>query len=72
MTTPREYVAAILRAVFHTSEDEAHNIMMTAHINGFCVVEVYTREVAETKSTEATDLANEEGYPLNFATEQEY
>ena len=66
MTTPREYVIAILRTVFRTSEDEAYNIMPTAHKYGVCVVAVYTREVAETKATEATELANEEDYPLIF------
>ena len=69
--TPREFVVAVLRAVFRTSEDEAYNIMMTAHQKGLCVVAVYTREVAETKATEATDLARNEDYPLTFSTEPE-
>jgi len=69
--TPREFVVAVLRAVFRTSEDEAYNIMMTAHQKGLCVVAVYTREVAETKATEATDLARNEDYPLTFTTEPE-
>ena len=69
--TPREFVVAVLRAVFRTGEDEAYNIMMTAHQKGVCVVAVYTREVAETKATEATDLARNEGYPLAFTTEPE-
>ena len=69
--TPREFVVAVLRAVFRTSEDEAYNIMMTAHQKGLCVVAVYTREVAETKTTEATDLARNEDYPLTFTTEPE-
>jgi ATP-dependent Clp protease adaptor protein ClpS len=69
--TPREFVVAVLRAVFRTSEDEAYNIMITAHQKGVCVVAVYTREVAETKATEATELARNEGYPLMFTTEPE-
>lgn len=69
--TPREFVVAVLRAVFRTSDDQAYNIMMTAHQKGICVVAVYTREVAETKATEATDLARNEGYPLTFTTEPE-
>jgi len=44
---------------------------MTAHQKGVCVVAVYTREVAETKATEATDLAHNEGYPLTFTTAPE-
>jgi ATP-dependent Clp protease adaptor protein ClpS len=69
--TPREFVVAVLRAVFRTSEDQAFNVMMTAHQKGVCVVAVYTREVAETKATEATDLARNEDYPLTFTTEPE-
>lgn len=69
--TPREFVVALLRAIFRTGEDEAYNIMMTAHQKGVCVVAVYTREVAETKATEATEIARSEGYPLMFTTEPE-
>ena len=32
---------------------------------------VYTREVAESKADEATDLGRQEGYPLMFTTEPE-
>ena len=45
--------------------------MMTAHQKGLCVVAVYTREVAETKATEASALARDEDYPLTFTTEPE-
>lgn len=69
--TPREFVVAVLRAVFRTSDDEAYNIMMTAHQKGVCVVAVYTREVAETKATQATEAGQRAGYPLMFSTEPE-
>ena len=55
--TPREFVVTVLKAVFRMSEDEAYRVMMTAHRRGACVVAVYTRDVAETKATEATDAA---------------
>ena len=45
--------------------------MMTAHQKGLCVVAVYTREVAETRAMEATDLARNEDFPLTFTTEPE-
>jgi ATP-dependent Clp protease adaptor protein ClpS len=69
--TPREFVVRVLQAVFRTSEDEAHNIMITAHRKGVCVVAVYTRDIAETKATEATDLGKSAGFPLMFTTEPE-
>ena len=45
--------------------------MLTAHQRGCCVVAVYTREIAETKATQATDMGQREGYPLMFTTEPE-
>lgn len=69
--TPREFVVLVLKAEFRVTEDQAYRIMMTAHQRGACVVTVYTREVAETKATRATDLARSRGHPLQFTTEPE-
>jgi ATP-dependent Clp protease adaptor protein ClpS len=69
--TPRDFVVRVLKAEFHTSEDQAHRIMITAHTRGACVVAVFTREVAETKATRATEAGRNKGYPLLFTTEPE-
>jgi ATP-dependent Clp protease adaptor protein ClpS len=69
--TPREFVVQVLKAVFRTSDDEAYHIMITAHRKGSCVVAVYTRDIAETKASEANDLAKQAGFPLMFTTEPE-
>lgn len=69
--TPREFVILVLKAVFRMNEEEAHRVMMTAHQKGSCVVAVFTREVAETKAKEATDLGRRAGHPLFFSTEPE-
>ena len=69
--TPREFVVRVLKAEFRLSEDQAHKVMITAHRLGVCVVAVYTRDVAETKATRATDAGKAEGYPLMFTTEPE-
>jgi ATP-dependent Clp protease adaptor protein ClpS len=69
--TPREFVVRVLKAEFRMSEDQAHRVMITAHTKGVCVVAVYTREIAETKATRATDMARGQGYPLLFTTEPE-
>lgn len=69
--TPREFVVAVLKAVFRMNEDKAYQVMMTAHRRGVCVVAVYTRDVAETKATEATEAGRRAGYPLQFTTEPE-
>ena len=69
--TPREFVVAVLKAVFRMGEDHAYQVMMTAHRRGACVVAVYTRDVAETKATEGTEAGRRAGYPLLFTTEPE-
>jgi len=69
--TPREFVVAVLKAVFHMGEEKAYAVMLTAHRRGACVIAVFTRDVADTKAKEATDLGKSKGYPLYFTTEPE-
>ena len=69
--TPREFVVAVLKAVFHMGEEKAYAVMLTAHRRGACVIAVFARDVADTKAKEATDLGKSKGYPLYFTTEPE-
>ncbi len=69
--TPREFVVQVLKAVFRMGQDRADAVMMTAHRRGACVIAVYTRDVADTKAKEATELGKSKGYPLFFTTEPE-
>ncbi len=69
--TPREFVVLVLKAVFGMGPERAYGVMMTAHQKGSCVVAVYTKDVAETKATQATDAGREAGFPLLFTTEPE-
>lgn len=69
--TPREFVVMVLKAVFRMGPETAYRVMMTAHQRGTSVVAVYTRDVAESKATEATDLGRRAGHPLMFTTEPE-
>ncbi len=69
--TPREFVVLVLKAEFRMGQEQAQKVMMTAHQKGACVIAVYTRDIAESKATRATDLARQRGYPLMFTTEPE-
>ena len=69
--TPREFVVVVLKSVFRMGEERAYAVMLTAHRKGACVIAVYTKDVAETKASEAMELAKEKGYPLAFSTEPE-
>ncbi len=69
--TPRDFVVQVLKAEFRLNEQQARRVMITAHQRGVCVVGVFTMDVAESKATNATDLARKQGYPLLFTTEPE-
>src|SRR6202045_1882692 len=69
--TPREFVVTILKAEFRMNEDQAYRVMITAHRRGACVVAVFTKDVAESKATRATEAGRSQGYPLQFTTEPE-
>lgn len=69
--TPRDFVVSVLRLVFRLNSDQARRVMMLAHTRGLCVVAVYTRDVAETKAAQGTEMGKREGYPLTFSTEPE-
>jgi ATP-dependent Clp protease adaptor protein ClpS len=69
--TPRMFVVTVLKAEFRMNEDQAQRVMMTAHQRGVCVVAVYTKDIAESKATNATDAGRSKGYPLMFTTEPE-
>ena len=69
--TPREFVVQVLMAVFRMNDSQAYRVMMTAHQKGACVIAVFTKDVADTKAKEATELGKAKGYPLFFTTEPE-
>ena len=69
--TPREFVVTVLKAEFRMGADQAYRVMITAHRRGACVVAVYTKDIAETKATRATEAGRSKGYPLRFTTEPE-
>ena len=69
--TTMEFVIEVLKRFFHKTDTEAVHIMLTVHKSGAAVAGVYTRDVAETKSTQVMDHARENGMPLLLTTEPE-
>lgn len=69
--TPRAFVTMVLQAVFQMSEEAGNRVMLTAHQMGTAVVVVCAKDIAETKATEAIDLAKSADFPLMFTTEPE-
>ena len=69
--TTMEFVIEVLKRFFHKNDTEATHIMLTVHKTGAAVAGVFTRDVAETKSTQVMDYARENGQPLLLTTEPE-
>ena len=69
--TPMDFVVEILVLIFRHSEETARDLTMKIHDNGSAVVGVYTYEVAEQKSIEATKVSRENGFPLQVSIEKE-
>ena len=67
--TTMEFVIWVLREVFHKSESQATHLMLTIHHKGMGVAGVYTRDIAETKVVQVTELAREHGMPLLVTSE---
>ncbi len=68
--TTMEFVVYVLQKVFHKTEAEAMQIMLSVHKNGIGVCGVYTGEVAETKVAMVAGMARKEGYPLKCTMEE--
>lgn len=62
--TPMEFVTAILQQIFNKNGDDAESIMLAAHQNGKATVDIYTKEVAETKVHHAVTAAKQYKFPF--------
>ncbi len=69
--TTKAFVVDILTLVFNKSLEEATRLMWYVHKNGVGVCGIYPLEVAETKVSQVTELARENGYPLKLSLEAE-
>jgi len=69
--TPMDFVTSILSVIFKHSEETSKKIMLTIHDEGSAVVGIYTYEIAEQKTIEATTLSRDNGFPLQIRLEQE-
>lgn len=69
--TPMDFVIGLLTEIFKHPIDVAKNIMMQIHTEGSGVAGVYTFEIAEVKSVEATSISRSNGFPLQIRIEEE-
>jgi len=69
--TPMEWVIDVLVRVFKHTRQTAEEITLTIHTDGAGVAGIYTYEIAEQKTIEATSSSREKGFPLNIKMVQE-
>ena len=69
--TPRDFVVWVIMKVFFKTEDESNRIMLEAHSTGKSSIGVYTYDIAKTKVTQVTCLADRYEHPLKCILEVE-
>ena len=70
-STPMDFVVSLLIEFFKHSNEIAHDLTVKIHNEGSGVVGVYTYEIAEQKSTEATNVCRSNGFPLRIILEED-
>ena len=69
--TPIDFVISMLIAVFRHSQKSALELTLSIHNNGSAIAGIFSYEVAEQKSIDATNLARAHGWPLIIKVEPE-
>ncbi|MFT4826288.1 MAG: ATP-dependent Clp protease adaptor protein ClpS [Halioglobus sp.] len=62
--TPMEFVVEVLEVFFRMNREQATHVMLTVHTHGKGVCGIYTRDIAETKSTQVNQYSKENEHPL--------
>ena len=62
--TPMEFVVHVLEIFFSMDREKATQIMLTVHTQGAAVVGIFPRDIAETKSEQVNQYAQENQHPL--------
>jgi len=66
-----DFVIQVLMEVFHKKEQEAEQLTLKIDREGFAIVGVYPKEIAETKINLVKFMAKAAGYPLLATMEEE-
>lgn len=68
--TTMEFVVEVLVQVFHKTDVEAHQIMLSVHHKGAGICGVYPHEIAETRVAKVHSMARKSGFPLRCSLEE--
>ena len=70
-STPMDWVIDVLITIFKHTETTAKELTLTIHNDGAGVAGIYTYEIAEQKTIEATTASRERGFPLQIKVDKE-
>lgn len=62
--TPMEFVVEVLETFFYMSREKATQIMLAVHTQGKAVCGVFSKDVAETKSSQVNEFSKMSEHPL--------
>ena len=62
--TPMEFVVEILQMFFGMNREKATQVMLAVHTVGKATCGIFTRDIAETKSAQVNQYAQENQHPL--------
>ena len=62
--TPMEFVVEVLQMFFQMDREKATQVMLAVHRTGKATCGIFTRDVAETKSAQVNQYAQENQHPL--------
>ena len=67
--TTKDFVVAVLIAIFHKKHEDAHLIMEDVHRKGRGIVGSYTYDIAATRCMQVQEAARQSGFPLRCVME---
>lgn len=67
--TPMEFVVLVLEQIFQKNLSEAKQIMLNVHTHGSGLAGIYTKEIAETKVVQVTQVSRHNEHPLRCTME---
>jgi ATP-dependent Clp protease adaptor protein ClpS len=62
--TPMEFVVEVLQMFFGMNREKATQVMLAVHTQGKATCGIFTRDVAETKSAQVNQYAQDNQHPL--------
>ncbi len=68
--TPMDFVVDLIVRFFSKSAEEATEIMLSVHHEGFGICGIYPRDIAETKMNQVNQYARQHGHPLKCRMER--